>query len=331
MLQEASISIPTARIARVPDFFVAGAPKCGTTSLYRYLSTNVHVFLSAEKEPRHFCSDLPFRNVKDRSAYLRLFEAAPLGVPAGEASPWYLYSRTAVPAILRLNPKAKFVVLVRNPVDLAASLYQHHRRAGIEPAATFEAAWRDQDERYLGELWRDILVAAAPGANGLSGRGAGPVLPRFPYRDVCRLGAQVERLLGLVPRERVLVLLLDDLALDPKGSVKAVCAFLGVPAAMPSGFAVHNAARTNRSKVLTRLWYAATRRTPLYWWTKRALNRLGLRPGRFLFDRIITKETGRLRLPPALAEAMRQDFQNDVTLLAGLTGRNLGAWIEGGR
>lgn len=41
-----------------PDFFVAGASKCGTTALFEYLSSHPHVYMSRDKEPKFFCTDL---------------------------------------------------------------------------------------------------------------------------------------------------------------------------------------------------------------------------------------------------------------------------------
>jgi hypothetical protein len=294
---------------RFPDFFLIGAPKCGTTSLYRYLEANEAIHLTKEKEPGFFCADLPFRAVTTEDSYLALFGEATAAPAVGEASPWYLYSRVAVPRILTLCPQARFVVVLRNPVEMALSLYHHHKRAGIEVEPSFEAAWRAQRPDHLAD-------------HPLDGR----VIRNFPYADACSLGSQLQRLYRRVDRGRVLVVLLDDLAARPAPTVADVCRFLGVPVVLPDRFGAHNASRVNRSQLLTRIWYRATQRTPLYWSLKRAVNRAGLRPGRWVFDRVITRERSYPSPSPAFRALMRDRFAADVTLLAQLIGRPLEHW-----
>ena len=295
---------------RWPDFFLVGAPKCGTTTLFRYLEANEALFLAPEKEPGFFCADLPFRHVTSEPDYAALFADAGGERIAGEASPWYLYSRTAVPAILDRNPDARFIVLLRDPSRMAVSLYHHHRRAGIEPAPSFAAAWQGQREGHLAE--QELTQRAIPG---------------FPYADACALGRQLRTLLDLAGAERVLPIVLDDLAQAPAEALRRACAFLQVPLCLPDRFEAHNASRVNRSELLTRLWYDATRRGPAYWRLKRAVNALGLRPGRFLFDRVITREAGH-RAPPAWLEAeLRERFAPEVRLLEQLLGRRLDHWL----
>lgn len=293
----------------IPDFFILGAPKCGTTSLYRYLEPNPQIFLCAEKEPGFFCADLPFRNVTTIERYRGLFAGRGDRAQAGEASPWYLYSRVAVPGILRLRDDARFVVMLRNPVELAVSLFFQHRHDGIEPETSFASAWQVQRDAHLADF--------------------GPLgheIPGFPYLDICRLGSQLERLLTLVRPDRVLVLFLDDLAADPGLVVQRVSRFLGVTLCEPMSFPVHNSSRINRSDALAQAWRAATQRGRLYWAVKRSVNAVGLRPGRWLFERLITRETTYDRPPPALIRSMQEQLDPDIALLERLTGRRLDRW-----
>jgi hypothetical protein len=294
---------------RWPDFFLVGAPKCGTTTLFRYLEANEALFLAPEKEPGFFCADLPFRHVTSNEDYAALFEGAGPDRVVGEASPWYLYSRAAVPAILERNPNARFIVLLRDPGQMAVSLYHHHRRAGIESAPSFEAAWQGQREGPLAE--HDVTQRVIPG---------------FPYADACALGRQLHTLVERAGQIRVLPLLLEDLAQAPAEVLRRVSEFLRVPVRLPQRFATHNARRVNRSELLTRLWYGATRRGPAYWRLKRAVNALGLRPGRFLFDHLITKEADHGAPPAWLQAELGKHFAPEVMLLEQLLGRRLGHW-----
>jgi hypothetical protein len=130
----------------------------------------------------------------------------------------------------------------------------------------------------------------------------------------------------LAQPDRVLVLFLEDLAADPGMVVRQVSQFLGVAPRQPASFPVHNSSRTNRSDALAQAWRAATKRGRLYWAVKRSVNALGLRPGRWLFERLITRETVYDRPPPALIRSMREQFDPDIALLERFTGRRLDQW-----
>jgi hypothetical protein len=98
---------------RRPNFFILGAPKCGTTSLARWVGEHPSVFICPEKEPHFFNTDDRHRGVEAIVDYEALFSGAQeQHVAIGEASVWYLSSLEAVPNILRYEPAAKFIVLV---------------------------------------------------------------------------------------------------------------------------------------------------------------------------------------------------------------------------
>src|SRR4051812_22016289 len=101
-----------------PDFFIAGAPKSGTTALFEYLSRHPSVFMPDIKEPNFFSSDLHTKGQRFRAdEYLALFEAARSDQLTGEASAIYLYSAVAVARLMQHNPRARVVVILRNPVE----------------------------------------------------------------------------------------------------------------------------------------------------------------------------------------------------------------------
>src|SRR5690625_4988209 len=114
---------------RVPNLFILGAAKCGTTAMSHYLAGHPDIFMSEQsgvKEPRFFSSDTwrpGVPHITDWEQYLRLFSSAPASVRyLGEASPQYLGSRQAVPSILDSCRDPRFIVMLRDPVELAASL-----------------------------------------------------------------------------------------------------------------------------------------------------------------------------------------------------------------
>src|SRR4051812_29453240 len=105
--------------SRMPDFFIVGAPKCGTTALYEYLASHPYVFMPKTKDPHFFCEDMVgSRHAADLKDYLALFSDAGPDQIVGEASVWYLFSEVAISKIFALRPDAKFIVMLRDPVEV---------------------------------------------------------------------------------------------------------------------------------------------------------------------------------------------------------------------
>ena len=220
-----------------PNFFIIGAPKCGTTSLALWLAEHHSVFMSVPKEPHYFNFDMNNRTITTEESYLKLFDNAGASVDAiGEASTWYLHSRKAVGAIEHTCPNAKYIVMVREQVSMAESLYYHNLRHLHENAPTFQQAWELQGMRKKG---LKIPPACAD--------------PAFlQYKNACSLGAQVQRLLSKVPASRVLIIDLADLKDCPKREYQRVMRFLDLDGDRESFFP-ENEARVPRSLFVQRI------------------------------------------------------------------------------
>lgn len=131
----------------IPDFFIVGAPKCGTTTLYRWLGEHPQIH-APHKEPCFFSQDIyPTDHVPTHipslSAYCSIFKVCdPEKRVSGEATPKYLYSDLALDRISELRPDARLVVCLRDPVDLMISLHSQKLREGEEKELRFQAAWK---------------------------------------------------------------------------------------------------------------------------------------------------------------------------------------------
>ena len=124
-----------------PNFFIIGAPKCGTTSMASWLSEHPSIYMSPVKEPHHYSGDFNYGDYRDLNKYLSLFkEANESHIAVGEASAWYLNSKKAIFNIEAENPNAKYIVLLRNPVEMAPSLHQQLIFSGKEDIKNFEEA-----------------------------------------------------------------------------------------------------------------------------------------------------------------------------------------------
>lgn len=300
---------------RVPDFFIVGAPKCGTTALYEYLRTHPGIYLPPdEKEPHFFCTDLLNRNhcrYEHLPDYLRLFEqAGPLQL-TGEASVFYLYSSVAIPNILRANPAARFIVLIRNPVELAYSLHAQLLRLLQEDVADFESAWHLQGERRRGRRIPETCDEPA----------------LLQYRLVCGLTTQLARLFRLAPEEQRLVLVFDDLKRNPRATYLRTLAFLGLPDDGRSSFERVNPSSVLRSAQVAKLLHSARARlgkayTPI----RKGFHRLGLRPYRW-FYRVNAKPTLREPLRPEFRAELEEEFRGEIRALEDLLQRSF-HWIS---
>jgi hypothetical protein len=292
-----------------PDFFIVGAPKCGTTALYRYLAAQPGVFMPENKEPSYFCTDLPrYGHVATSAEYQALFAPAPPHALTGEASALYLYSKDAVARIVAHNPDARIIAILRNPIEAARSMHAFQCNYDLEDVWDFEQAWRLQEARRQGQH----------------------LPPRWPYPDHLQYGplysyaTQVSRLLAQVPRTRCLFLVFEEFFSDPSRGFAGVLEFLGLPPA-PAGtsFPVVNqtlGARSPRLQQLLRHPPGAFR--PL----RRAAHALGLHPLRAL--QTLNRAAGR---KPSLRKAFRAEledyFAGDVARLEQLLGRKL--WPSG--
>lgn len=213
-------------MSRLPDFYVVGAPKCGTTSLHRYLRQHPGVFVPDVKEPNFFCSDFPsIQKYKSLEDYSTLFEPAQENQLVGEASPWYLYSKTAIQNILDVQPDAKFIVMLRNPVDAVISYYRYMRYYLVEDRNAILDA-------VLLEDWGGKAKTL------IRHRHANPYLK---YRGIFSYAEQVERIQKLVPKENLLILFFEDFFSSPAKNFGQVLNFLGLPE-WPIKIEAHNTA-----------------------------------------------------------------------------------------
>ena len=129
----------TATAPRVPEFFIAGQPKSGTTALYEMLKRHPRIYMPDRKEPRFFASEMydrdpprPGGTPKDLAEYLTWFEAARPEQVVAEASPWYLWSPTAAARIAEVQPDARIVVILREPTSLVRSLHMEFEQLYVE-------------------------------------------------------------------------------------------------------------------------------------------------------------------------------------------------------
>ena len=265
--------------------------------------------MPALKEPHFFNRDGP-----DGVRTLREYEYLFLGATArhsavGEASTHYLFSKIAVPQILEYSPESRFIVCIRNPIDMAPALHAERVWQGRERVTRFEDAWRREQERERGRLVSSRMTRADQ---------------RLRYAQQCRLGEHLQWLYENVGRERVLEVVLDDIISGPQYQYDRVLAFLGISRDERASFPVLNVRKTVRSPVFARLLRHATNAKQSFGISRRfgigkRLRHVNERTYDFGGDRHVPQDV--------LAE-MKAWFQDDVHRLEDLVGRDFSAWLE---
>jgi hypothetical protein len=290
---------------RRPDFFVVGAPKCGTTALDNYLAQHPEIAM-APKELHYFGSDLQHQAFPgSKEDYLRLFPST--GTRAGETSVYYLYSLRAAAEIHDFAPNAEIIAMVRNPVDMLPSLHSQ---------LVFDG----------GEAITDFALALA-GDHDTSGRVRRPmILRRHSYRDAACFSSQLERYFERFGREKVHVIVFEDFVKDAASTYARVCEFLGVdPAFMPDvrPLNTNHGWRSERLRVLVQHPPQPVRLAA------RALPSRRLRGAIARWIQWSNVEyRSREPLAPELRAQLQAEFVPEVERLSELLGRDLTSWCR---
>lgn len=299
----------------LPDFFVAGAPKAGTTALHAALARHPGLHLSAVKEPKFFLTDGPpptqggpgdaktyGEHVWRRADYEALFAAAPRGSLRGESTPFYLYSRAAQQRIRALVPQAKMIIVLRDPVERAHSNWTHLWSAGLDPIDDFVRAC-DAEDRRVAAGWADF----------------------WHYKRLGLYGEQMQHLYSMFPAEQVLMFRYRDLVEDAALTLDRICAFLGIAQGLITELPRENVTahpdQTRRHQYLSRLVRAASAVT----------TRLPGHSAKAVVDRLEGSlqqgASARRPLTWAQRQALIPYFEADIRLLGDLTGQDFSNWL----
>lgn len=207
-------AVPRVSRRRLPDFFIVGHPKCGTTALYEMLRSHPQIYMPDVKETRFFAPELHPGSHRSRlhpetiEDYLALFAGAEPRQRLGEASPSYLRSHSAAARIAKLQPGARIIAILREPADFLRSLHMELLRDHVETEADLGRAMAMEGERGREEARRRS--------------------PGLIYSDYVQYVEQVRRYHAAFGPEQVLVLIYDDFRDDNQATVRRVLRFLGI-------------------------------------------------------------------------------------------------------
>ncbi|MFK8025101.1 MAG: sulfotransferase [Ilumatobacter sp.] len=292
-----------------PTFYVIGAYRSGTTTLYRTMRQHPEVFLPLEKEPMFFAIDenpdaspvLRSRSVADRAEYESLYAPCRPDQLPGDISPEYLRNPYVAGHLASVVPDARIVAVLRNPIERAWSDFLLHRRDGNEPCETLEAALAEQAERQSGEDHR-----------------AGH------YIDTGMYAQQLRRYFDHFPAEQIHVVLFEDLRTDFAATMAAIFEHVGVdPTVTVTEESAINASGVPRNPVVAAVLKARGRLRPY-------VSRSVLERVRPLWDRVLSTQLDRPTFTPTDRALLTDIYRDEIADLATLLDRDLSAWTDPG-
>lgn len=307
-----------------PNFFIVGAPKAGTTALSEYLAEHPDIFFSIYKEPNFFNKDYPqfsedidsekFNKFIEKEYLKKYFKGSKGYEIVAEGSINYLYSRIAIPRIIKFNPQALFLVMIRNPVEMAPSLHSQAVLEGYEDVEDFATAWELQEARKKGEK----IPKSCKNPNVLQ------------YGERCKLGEQIEYLFKVVPKSEVKIGVYDDFKDNPKEVYEETLCFLGISSDGREEFPIVNPSKKVKHKSVNRLINKITKSEGLkkgLIGTKRMLgiDKLGV------LDKLsgfYVESRKRKPISSEMRKKLINYFKDDVDKLSNLTGRDLSHWMN---
>jgi hypothetical protein len=281
-----------AGVPRWPNLFIVGAPKGGTTTLWRYLDQHPDVFMSPEKEPNFFLDPTPPVRVPTEEAYLALFAGASDEAWLGEASGRYFSDPTTPELITARVPGARIMIALRDPVERAYSSYWHDVKFGIESRPFSDVADEQLDDSRL-------PVGSDPEKKHVYLGFYSQHVSRYldVFGDATRVG------------------FLEDLHADPAGEAASIFEFLGVDPSVARQISpgAYNVFAQPRNRLAARLM-ASPR--------ARAGGRAVLpEPVRSWVENLVLQRGQKPPLDPALRARLQAAFAADRDPLEQLLGR----------
>jgi len=188
---------------KLPNLFIVGAPRSGTTSLYEYLKQHPEVFMSPIKEPHYFArKDIHEYHdkvgypkiISDFKEYISLFRDGKDKRIRGEASINYLYSKSATSEIYELIPDAKIIISLRNPIERALSHFKYDLTLGV----IFVKSFCEAIKKRPFHLWMGLYYE------------------------------HVKRYIETFPKQNVKIIIYDDLKNDTLSVMREICRFLEI-------------------------------------------------------------------------------------------------------
>jgi hypothetical protein len=286
-----------------PNFFIVGAQKAATTSLYFYLKEIPGVYMSELKEPSYFAPHAVQSSVsdviRDKEEYLRLFKNASGYIAVGEATPIYLWDPDAPKLIHQTVPHARIIMSLRDPIERAYSNYLMKMKYSGMKSSFYDELIQDYESRVK-----------------LFGRSQ-------LYVEFGMYYEQVKRYFDIFGREQVKVIIFEEFAQHTVQTVNEVLAFLGVNHTVRAITEQYNAYSVPRGPLA--LWIFSFFR----WLRARNIETYNIAtlPSHALMksfpEKMFFKRKQKPKMDPQSVKFLQEIYRDDVIRLESLLGRSL--------
>jgi len=199
-----------------------------------YLKEHPEIYIPESKELHYFGSDLAFPHDRSEQKYQEYFQAWDQEKVGGEASVWYLYSQRAASEIKAFNDDAKIIIMLRNPADMVHAHHSQTMYGGKEPITDFDKALDAEEGRKNGSI--PTHVDSPP--------------ELLHYSQVARYTSQIQRYVDVFGRDKVHVVIFDDLKSDVESVYRDTLSFLEVDSDFKADLSPRNRNRKYRMKSL---------------------------------------------------------------------------------
>ncbi len=289
--------------ATLPNLFIVGVPKAGTTSLHHSLAEHPDVFMTQYKEQYQFCPDLRLPPMSEQD-YREQFRPGMGRRWLGESTPLYMASDESAARIARFNPSARIIMMLREPIQMMQALYGQQLSDCVPCKRDFESELRSQEAD-----WRRGKCKVVPGFVRMS-----------RFLEIADYVPQIRRFLDQFPASQIRVILFDDFIQDPEGVYADVLRWLELPVVIPDAFPKLGRNRVHVDPTVIR---AVRTMTPI----TRHLRRL--------FPKTVDSIAGFIRdvgtrsvppLDPAVQARLQAEFFPDFRELESLIGQSLERW-----
>lgn len=300
--------------SKLPNLFVVGSGKCGTTTIHDSLYQHPDVFMSIPKEPAYFCKDFHeesdefhkkqnFFFFRNRREYLNLFSSAKSQRVIGEASTLYFTSKVAAKKIYEFNPESKIIILIREPVDLLYSIHGEYLLKFRENIDDFKQALEAEKQR---RNWENIPKRI-------------PAPSLLFYSEKVKFSSHIRRYLELFGREQVKIIVYEDFKKNNYKVLQDIFKFIGVETDIDVELKTYRASRKIRSRGLKTIL-----NFPFFsLFPKKILKGRNYYQLRSLLYKAIVKNEPRLEIQPELKKELMEKYKNEVKKTERLINKDL--------
>lgn len=298
-----------------PSFYVIGAPRCGSTFVSDILRRNPRISFSVPKETHFLTKDWSAHGLEAwRRTYVARYHPrlGPQHQAMGDGSVSYIFSPDAIRRALEFDPRARFIAVLRNPVEMLQSYHLRLLYLLDEDVEDFPTAWSLQESRARGE--------------NIPNRCREPRM--LQYGEIGRFGAHLQRVFEIAGRDRCLVLLFEDLVQQPRDTYTRILNFIGVDDDGKADFR-----RKRQSLSFRSVWLQRLLMNPPDWvlrWVQ-VVNMKHIprvKRWRKKLKRINNRAVGHQALSADMRATLCRHFSSDIERLAQLLDRDLSHWLR---